>query len=55
MNKLVQLPLTPYINTQKIKEVYFQDNLILLNNGNSISISEHYKTKFIKEHHVFKK
>jgi two-component system LytT family response regulator len=53
-NSFKQIHRNYIVNIQKIKEIYFQDNLILLNNGDSIPISERYKTKFIKEHHVFR-
>ncbi|WP_346882196.1 response regulator transcription factor [uncultured Algibacter sp.] len=37
------------VNIKKIKEIYFKDNLIVLENNNTINFSERYKSKFIKE------
>lgn len=37
------------VNIKKIKEIYFDDNLILLTNGDQISISERYKYIIMKQ------
>ncbi len=42
------------VNIKKIKKIYFEDNLILLDNNDKISFSERYKNLFIKDHIIFR-
>ncbi len=42
------------VNVKKIKEIYFEDNLIILENGDRISFSERYKNAFIKDNTIFR-
>lgn len=42
------------VNVKKIKEIYFEDNLIVLDNDEKILFSERYKTAFIKDNTIFR-
>ncbi|WGH76758.1 LytTR family DNA-binding domain-containing protein [Tenacibaculum tangerinum] len=42
------------VNIKKIKEIYFEDNLIILDSGDKILFSERYKTAFIKDNPIFR-
>ncbi len=42
------------VNTQKIKEIYFEDNLLILQNNHKISFSERFKNQFIKNNTIFR-
>lgn len=42
------------IHIEKIKEIYLEDNLIVMNNTKQVPFSERYKAAFIKEHVFFK-
>jgi len=42
------------VNLEKIKEIFFEDSLIVLDNETHIPISERYKAKFIKNNNVFR-
>ena len=42
------------INVKKIKEIYFEDNLIILHDGEQIPFSERYKNAFIKDNTIFR-
>lgn len=42
------------VNTQKIKEIYLDDNLIVLSNNFKVPFSERYKNLFLKNNSVFK-
>ena len=37
------------VNIKKIKEIYLDDNLIIMMNGNKVSISERYKYIIMKK------
>ncbi|WP_431165557.1 LytR/AlgR family response regulator transcription factor [Tenacibaculum halocynthiae] len=42
------------VNIKKIKEIYFEDNLIILQNKGQIPFSERYKNAFIKDNTIFR-
>lgn len=42
------------INIKKIKEIYFEDNLIIMEDNFTITFSERYKASFIKNNIVFR-
>ncbi|CAM1370912.1 LytR/AlgR family response regulator transcription factor [Tenacibaculum xiamenense] len=42
------------INIKKVREIYFEDNLIILEDGNQIPFSERYKNAFIKDNTIFR-
>ena len=42
------------VNMKRIKEIYFEDNLIVLENNDKILFSERYKNTFIKENTIFR-
>ena len=42
------------VNVKRIKEIYFEDNLIILENSDKISFSERYKNSFIKDSTIFR-
>lgn len=42
------------ININKIKEIYFEDNLIILEGDHQIPFSERYKHAFIKDNIIFR-
>ena len=42
------------INTKKIKEIYFEDNLLILQNNHKILFSERFKNQFIKSNTIFR-
>lgn len=42
------------VNTDKIKIVYPDDNLIVLTNGEKVSLSRRYKASFFKSYRIFK-
>lgn len=42
------------VNIKKIKEIYFEDNLIILQNESQIPFSERYKNAFIKDNTIFR-
>ena len=42
------------VNIKKIKEIYFEDNLIVLDNDERINFSERYKNAFIKDNTIFR-
>ena len=42
------------VNIKKIKEIYFEDNLIILDDGSKIPFSERYKNAFIKNNTIFR-
>ncbi|CAM1334593.1 LytR/AlgR family response regulator transcription factor [Tenacibaculum aestuariivivum] len=42
------------VNTNKIKEIYFEDNLLILENSNKILFSERFKNQFIKSNTIFR-
>ncbi|MCX2763680.1 LytR/AlgR family response regulator transcription factor [Aquimarina muelleri] len=42
------------VNIKKIKEIYFEDNLILLDSNDKISFSERYKNLFVKDNIIFR-
>ncbi|MBC8755228.1 response regulator transcription factor [Kordia sp. YSTF-M3] len=42
------------VNTDKIKIVYPDDNLIVLTNGEKVSLSRRYKAAFFKNYRIFK-
>ena len=42
------------VNIKKIKEIYFEDNLILLDNNDKVSFSERYKNIFLKDNIIFR-
>ncbi len=42
------------VNVNRIKEIYFEDNLILLENNDTISFSERYKNVFVKNNIIFR-
>ncbi len=42
------------VNVRKIREIYFEDNLIILLNGGKIPFSERYKNAFIKDNTIFR-
>lgn len=42
------------VNMKKIKEIYFEDNLIILMNGDKIPMSERYKSALSKNPFIFK-
>jgi len=41
------------INIKKIKEIYFEDNLIILNSNNKIPFSERFKASFRRDNPIF--
>jgi len=41
------------VNIKKIKEIYFEDSLIILNNRAKIPFSERYKALFKKQNNIF--
>ena len=41
------------VNIEKIKEIYLQDNLIILDNKDQVPFSERYKNIFIKNQRIF--
>lgn len=53
-DKFSQVHRNYIINLKQIQEIYLQDNLILLECGNSIPFSERYKSQFLKENTIFK-
>ena len=42
------------VNVKKIKEIYFEDNLIILENTERVPFSERYKNTFIKDNTIFR-
>ncbi|PKH49579.1 DNA-binding response regulator [Tenacibaculum sp. Bg11-29] len=42
------------VNLKKIKEIYFEDNLLILENNHKISFSERFKNQFIKNNTIFR-
>lgn len=42
------------VNIKNIREIYFEDNLIILNNNDKIPFSERYKHAFIKDNTIFR-
>ncbi|QXP72871.1 response regulator transcription factor [Tenacibaculum sp. AHE15PA] len=42
------------VNTAKIKEIYFEDNLLVLQNNHKILFSERFKNQFIKNNTIFR-
>lgn len=42
------------VNIKKIKEIYFEDNLIILENTDRVPFSERYKNTFIKDNTIFR-
>lgn len=42
------------VNIEKIKEIYFEDNLIILDSKDQIPFSERYKVSFLKNNPVFR-
>lgn len=42
------------VNTKKIKEIYFDDNLLILENDYKVPFSERFKNQFIKNNNVLK-
>ncbi|WP_075342235.1 LytR/AlgR family response regulator transcription factor [Tenacibaculum agarivorans] len=42
------------VNMKSIKEIYLEDNLIILKNGEKIPFSERYKHSFIKDNTIFR-
>ncbi|CAL2076047.1 DNA-binding response regulator [Tenacibaculum sp. 190524A02b] len=42
------------VNVKKIKEIYFEDNLIILQNKEQVPFSERYKNAFIKDNTIFR-
>ncbi len=42
------------INLKRIKEIYFEDNLIILSNNEKIPFSERYKNAFIRDNTIFR-
>lgn len=42
------------VNLKKIKEIYFEDNLIILENTEKVPFSERYKNAFIKDNTIFR-
>lgn len=42
------------VNVKKIKEIYFEDNLIILADDSQIPFSERYKNAFIKDNTIFR-
>ena len=42
------------VNTAKIQEIYFEDNLLILKNNHKILFSERFKNQFIKSNTIFR-
>lgn len=42
------------VNMKSIKEIYLEDNLIILNNLEKIPFSERYKNSFVRENTIFR-
>ncbi|WNW00916.1 response regulator transcription factor [Tenacibaculum sp. HL-MS23] len=42
------------VNKAKIKEIYFEDNLLVLQNNHKILFSERFKNQFIKNNTIFR-
>ena len=42
------------VNVKKIKEIYFEDNLLILENDHKVSFSERFKNQFIKNNTIFR-
>lgn len=42
------------VNINKIKEIYFEDNLVILDNNEKVPFSERYKTIFIKKNNIYR-
>ncbi len=42
------------VNIEKIKELYFEDNLIILESKEQIPLSDRYKVSFLKNNNVFR-
>lgn len=42
------------INIKKIKEIYFEDNLLILENNHKVLFSERFKNQFIKNNTIFR-
>ncbi|CAM1348883.1 LytR/AlgR family response regulator transcription factor [Tenacibaculum insulae] len=42
------------VNVKKIQEIYFEDNLLVLENNHQIAFSERFKNQFIKSNTIFR-
>ncbi|OSY88665.1 hypothetical protein WH52_03025 [Tenacibaculum holothuriorum] len=42
------------VNVKKIKEIYFEDNLLILENDHQVQFSERFKNQFIKNNPVYR-
>lgn len=42
------------VNIKKIKEIYFEDNLLILENNDKIQFSSRYKAQFIKDNPIYR-